>query len=313
MMSALADISPSPVQVSATAVHGPRLTGFWRLLVNGVWAVLFLICLAAFIMSVFYADLWFRTPYTEITQLVPDFEPELIEDTLKPFQDAIYDLRLTLNIFSHYFTILRILAGLPYFILSFLVILRRNDRLMAVLFAMTLAVVGAAGTVYNPLWDWIPENYPWHPALSKLLGTLLLCSVIILYTFPDGRFVPRWTRWLALTVVPYSVAINFGPEESMLNPGYWPGALAFIPSVIFLGCGVFAVVYRYRRYAGAVQKQQIKWFVAGSLLFVLNWFIDYAVWEIYPVLTGDHLIQAGRLAVLWELFQDTTWYMAQFL
>jgi hypothetical protein len=304
---------PSTAKVSSTTVHGPRLAGFWRRLGVGAWAVIFLLCLASFVMSNSYIDLWFRTPYTEKARLDPDIEPARIEEVEKPFQEAIFDLGLTPDIYAHYFTILHILAGLPYFIIGFLIIRRASDRLMAVLFAMVLCVEGAAGTIFNPLWEWIPQSYPWHPLLNKLLGTLIWCAIIILYTFPDGRFVPRWTRWLALLIVPYGVAFNFGPEESLLNPGYWPGALVFIPSLVFLGCGVFAMVYRYRHYANAVQKQQIKWAVAGMLLIVLNWFIDDAVWSIYPTLTGEYLIQAGRPAVLWELSQDTFWYISQFV
>jgi signal transduction histidine kinase len=313
-MSAIAGISPTPSAAAATPVHGPRLRGIARVIAIGAWAALFLVCLASLLMSVYYTDLWFSTPYSEITQLAPDIEPEAIDESLKPFQEAIFDLGLTLELFARYFSVLRILAGLPYFLLSFAIVWRRSDRLMAVLFAMLLPLLGAAGTAYNPLWDWIPEGYPWHPALSGLLSALLLCGTTILFTFPDGRFVPRWTRWLALAIVPYALMSNFAPDESLLNPGNWPEALAVLPSVIFLGGGVYALVYRYRRDDDPVQRQQIKWFVAGALLIVLSWFVDYAVWEIYPLFSGgEALIQPGRPAVLWELFQDTLWYLAQFL
>ena len=313
-MSAITNLSPSPTQPAATPVHGPRLAGIWRTLAIAAWAVLFLICLAALLMSVYFIDLIQSTPYSEITRLLPDYNPLEIEATLKPFQEAIASLGLTLGLYSRYFSVLRLLAGLPYFMLSVAIILRRSDRLMAVLFAALLALLGAAGTAYNPLWHWIPESYPWHPALSSLLSALLLCGAIILLTFPDGRFVPRWTRWLALAIVPYALATNFAPEDSLLNPYNWPGALAFLPPVVFLGGGVYALVYRYRREADGVQRQQIKWFAAGALLIVLSWFIDYAVWEIYPALSGgEMLVQAGRSAVLWELFQDTLWYAAQLL
>jgi signal transduction histidine kinase len=306
-------LSTTAGQTPATPVHGPRLAGAWRRVGILAWAILFLACLAALIMSVAYADLWYRTPYTSIQTISADTDPAAIEATIRPFQEAINGLGLTLDLYSHYFTVLRLLAGLPYFILSVLIIRRRSDRLMAVLFAMVLCLLGAAGTWFTPLWAWIPETYPWHPALSKLLSALLFCCIAILYTFPDGRFVPRWTRWLAVLVVPFALASNFAPAGSVLNPNSWPGPLGSIPNPFFLGCGVFAIVYRYRHYADAVQKQQLKWFVAGSVLITLSWFVDFAVWQIYPTLTrGEYLIQPGQPAVLWELFQDTAWYIAQF-
>jgi hypothetical protein len=225
-VSILTSISPSSAQLPTTPVHGPRLAGVWQKLGIVAWAVIFLLCLAAFIMSISYGGLWYRTPYTDISQLDPTYEPAAIEDSLKPFQEAISNLGLTLDIYAHYFTLLRILAGLPYFILSFMIIRRLSDRLMAMIFAMALCLLGAAGTWYNPLWESIPESYPWHPFLDKLLTGLLFCSVIILYSFPDGRFVPRWTRWLALLVVPYAVVSYFALDDAPFNPWNWRGALA---------------------------------------------------------------------------------------
>lgn len=129
-MSALTDISPSSVQIASRAVHGSRLDGIWRMLGIGPWIVLFLISLSASFMSISYADLWFRTPYTELIQLDPVTPPAFIEQSIKLFQEAIFDLGLSLEFYAHYFTSLRILAGLPFFILSILIIRRRSDRLM---------------------------------------------------------------------------------------------------------------------------------------------------------------------------------------
>ena len=111
--------------------------------------IFFLLCLSSSVMSISYGDLWFRTPYAEKAAVDPEYDPERMEID-KAFQEAIYDLGLTLNVYSHYFTILRVIAGLPFFLLSFLIIRRRSDRLMAVLFAMALTLFGAAGTLMNP-------------------------------------------------------------------------------------------------------------------------------------------------------------------
>lgn len=310
-MNSAASLAQAVTPETSTHVHGPRLAGVWQKVGIGAWAVLFLLCLFAAVMSIAYIDLWFRTPYTAITQLAPEYEPAAIEETLKPFQEAIFELGLTLDLYAHYFTALRVLSGLPYFLLSFLIILRRSDRLMAVLFAVTLALLGAAGTVFNPLWEWLSESYAWKAPLVTLLNILLFGCILIFYSFPDGRFVPRWTRWLALLIVPYA-AVAYLLPDSLLNPDNWAAPVAPFLRVLFLGTGVYAIVYRYRTYADNIQKQQLKWFTAGLILLALSYFLDLAVWGIYPALTDDTLIQAGRTAVLWELFQDTSWYLAEF-
>lgn len=301
----------STARLSSSLVHGPQLAGVGRALATGLWAALFLTCLAAAAMSIGYMDLWHRTPYTELPLLDARITPEGIQQSVRPFQEAIRELGLSLDLYSHYFTGLRILAGLPFFVLSALIVRRRSDRLMAVLFAIALSLAGAAGTLFNPLWEWIPPHYPWHPVLNQVLGTLLYCSVIILFIFPDGRFVPRWTRWLAVVILPYALLNHFGAETSPLNPDNWPGPLAFGPHVAFIVLGASALLVRYRQHADPVQKQQIKWVVFGITLLIVNLLVDNFVWWIYPSLTGIYLIQAGQPAVLWELFQDSSWYAAQ--
>lgn len=309
-MNTYPHISPSHPEI--TAIHGPQLIGIWQKLGVALWSVLFILCLSASVMSISFGDFWYRTPYSEILKITPTQDSSDVAETLKPFQDAIFNLGLTLDGYAHYFTILRILAGLPYFILGFLIIRRRSDRLIAVLFAGALCILGAAGTWFNPLWAWIPESYPWHPLLNTLLGIYLFFCIAILYVFPDGHFVPRWTRWLFVLLVPYTI-LSFLFPETPLNPDTWADPIGFLMRVFFLGVGLFAMIYRYRHHADPVQRQQIKWFVAGSILIALNYFADLAVWEIYPTLTGNYLITAGSSAVLWELYQDTSWYIAEFV
>ena len=109
------------------------------------------------------------------------------------------------------------------------------------------------------------KSYPWHPALSGLFSALLLCGTAILFTFPDGRFVPRWMRRLALAIVPYALATSFARYGRCSTPTIGPAGCC-LTSGGFPGRRVYALTYRYRRDADAVQKQQIKWFVAGALL-----------------------------------------------
>ena len=46
-------------------------------------------------------------------------------------------------------------------------------------------------------------------------------TIALFVLFPDGRFVPRWTRWLILFSIPLSVAILYLP------PGYsWASSSA---------------------------------------------------------------------------------------
>jgi hypothetical protein len=87
-------------------------------------------------------------------------------------------------------------------------------------------------------------------------------AALFFYLFPDGRFVPRWTRALAAVWVVWQVPAIFFPN-SPFNSDNWPPLLAGAVWSGFLGSYVFAQVYRYSRVSDRVQRQQTKWVVFG--------------------------------------------------
>jgi hypothetical protein len=116
--------------------------------------------------------------------------------------------------------------------------------------------------------------------------TNLVLGVFILYVFPGGRALSRrwstvcWSLGLLLLVVEVGQAVTPGPLEShnrMLNPLGVPaleGFASFVATYLYLLLPIFAVlgvvslVLRYRR-ADQQSRQQIKWFVYGSVMMVI--------------------------------------------
>jgi hypothetical protein len=99
--------------------------------------------------------------------------------------------------------------------------------------------------------------------LNGVLNALSFASVFLFfYLFPDGRFVPRWTRWLVLPIVAYAAPTAFFPD-SPASPENWPSLPYALPLRSLLLTGVFAQVYRYRRLSSRTQRQQTKWVVFG--------------------------------------------------
>jgi len=117
---------------------------------------------------------------------------------------------------------------------------------------------------------------------SIYLGAMLL----LLLLFPDGRpLTPRWRPVVAAAVVATACGLVRGfldftgepPLHAVHNPLAASGSLGHILNVVqavslpftlvaFLG-GVAAMVLRFRRSAG-VERQQMKWVVAGVLIWV---------------------------------------------
>ncbi len=83
--------------------------------------------------------------------------------------------------------------------------------------------------------------------------------MLFFYLFPSGRFVPRWTRWLAICWVLFSGSWLFTP----FGPPTWPPALFNVVVLVLWGSFVVAQLYRYARVSDVAQRQQTKWVVFG--------------------------------------------------
>jgi hypothetical protein len=144
-----------------------------------------------------------------------------------------------------------------------LIFWRRSDDWAAMLFALTLVTgTGLSMRAASALERAAPAL--WFPARFVLtLATFL--SLIVLFVFPDGRFVPRWTRLLVAAAVPTVVLLADLPRVFVELPDVPPGiskarlGLAVLVWAAFWGAGIYAQVYRYRYVSGAVQRQQTKW------------------------------------------------------
>lgn len=112
------------------------------------------------------------------------------------------------------------------------------------------------------------DSYPdlWPVFLVNDFG-LTIAPVLFFSLFPDGRWVPRWTRWMAVlligsVVVATIVSVAIG--NTSLADLSLPVGLIVWP--IILG----AQSYRYRHCSSLVQRQQTKWLLIGMAMFVLN-------------------------------------------
>jgi hypothetical protein len=150
---------------------------------------------------------------------------------------------------------------------------RRSDDWAALLFALTLVTgsgysmraVSALERAVPALQ--LPARFVW------LLATLLY--LIILFVFPDGRFVPRWTRVLGAAAGLAAVVLSADLARIFVElPDVPPGVsearfgLAVLVWTGFWGAGIYAQAYRYRHVSGPAQRQQTKWIALSlGLLF----------------------------------------------
>lgn len=147
-----------------------------------------------------------------------------------------------------------VLAVLPYYIMGFILFSRNSSNRLIWIGAFMLPLFGAtAGTVAIFPLIFMPS---WLGILAKTVSVLGQITFLNFFlTFPDGRFIPRWTMLLAALwtgVFIFSVPFSYDPFEIF-------GELF----IVIIATLVFSQVYRYRKYSNLIEKQQTKWVVIG--------------------------------------------------
>jgi hypothetical protein len=168
---------------------------------------------------------------------------------------ALRDFGLSPEFYGAYVGVVApVVAGLVFAIVAGVIFWHRSEDRIALLGAFALLMFG--GAAFNSdVSEAATSAYPalWLPIHLLEYAGQVSYSVFFL-TFPDGRFVPRWTRWLALVWAMLWVPNVFFPHTplNLLN-----GPLFFG----FIGSLVLAQVYRYLRVSTPVHRQQTKWVV----------------------------------------------------
>jgi hypothetical protein len=153
-------------------------------------------------------------------------------------------------------------------VVAIVIFWRRSDDPMALLVATMLVVWGPL----NGLFVLTGATEGMYPALQATLGRLVtfigyVAWMLFFYLFPSGRFVPRWTRWLALL---YGVAFfglwNFTP----FGPPSWPPLLFNAAVLVVWGSFPMAQLYRYIYVSDRIQRQQTKWVVFGVAIAIVG-------------------------------------------
>jgi hypothetical protein len=105
-------------------------------------------------------------------------------------------------------------------------------------------------------------------SLVQAIGHLL--ATLIFLVFPDGRLIPRWSRWLLLLLGAVTVVWVLFPGSifDFSNP-FSLSLAAFFPLMFWRAIGAGAQVYRYLRVATTLQQQQTKWVLSAMTVAVV--------------------------------------------
>ena len=266
----------------------PRLRG-WRL---GLARVAWVACLAL-ALGVFVATMPAR--FGQLRQIAA------------ANHSALLQLELTDDVLATYVMALDSIVLGAFVLVAILIFWRRSSDPAALYASLALVVHGAELTRSDDSVLFAPPALHLPIVLVIGLGTVLI--TILLFIFPDGRFVPSWTRWLAIAWSGFVLAWHLVPIM-LTGEIPWPPSMAPLPLVILvLVVGLGAQIYRYRRVSSAAQRQQTKWVVFG-----LGGAIQGALWFLLlaPILLPD-ITEPGLTRVAYILIGVPFFYLTVLL
>jgi signal transduction histidine kinase len=135
---------------------------------------------------------------------------------------------------------------------------RRPNDWLAIMTSMMLI---ATGVGFWPNAIILPLLRPaWQLPAALLQVTFFTLIIYFLTLFPNGRFVPRWTRFVMIS---WTVLAASWLVTPLLNP-YRSHTHASL--LLFVGwCGLLflAQIYRYRQTVNSSERLQMKWVLGG--------------------------------------------------
>jgi serine/threonine-protein kinase len=275
-----------------------HIKGHWLLLARSIWIILSLVTIAIFIAGV-------NKLYTGWHQPCNTYALADQADCFKKVQ-TYAAFGLTRDFFGNFFSIGVAVEMLPWILVGVLIFWKKSDEPFGLLFSLMLVV---AGTLNLDTVLGVTLLY-YYPILQPVLDGMWFIGeslLIFWYCFPDGRFVPRWLRWVAVLWVLLEAGDQFAPVDSILKFTNWPYPASEWIIILFAASIIFSLIYRYRHTFDPLQKQQIKWVVLSASIFsvmrsIQNLVSLLIVWGMFT--------WNDNVAVIWFLTYSPLFYLS---
>lgn len=179
-------------------------------------------------------------------------------------------LGISLDAYAAAFLTIDILVSLIFWGVGLLIFWRKSDTGIGLFVSLVLVMFGAAGisttlsTAFQALYA------PPAAVLLLILLTFVQFSALaaFLLTFPDGRFVPRWS-WVVIFL--WILQDVFFQLPAPYNVSFWPLPLFAAELLLTWGTTLAIQVFRYVRVYDREECQQVKWLLFGlAIVLIVN-------------------------------------------
>src|SRR5205807_8185767 len=101
---------------------------------------------------------------------------------------------------------LDIVYALVWTAVALVVFWRKSDDWVAMFMSLLGVLIGTAAYPVTSTMQALALSQPgWGPPVRFLNSLTLVAALTSFYIFPDGRFIPRWTRLMALFLLVYGL------------------------------------------------------------------------------------------------------------
>jgi signal transduction histidine kinase len=244
--------SPLPIRDAAPVA---QLHGRWRLIARAAWYIVAALACAWLIASI--------PAYLFSLGIVTPGEREGVDllGSLALFSPSpTFEFWMDLSVM-----VTSLGASVLSLALAVLLFRRKPNDVMAWLVSFTLLLYGVIMT--GPaefVLGYVANAFALALAAQ---GLMWIPFMLLFFVFPTGAFVPRWTRWLALLLLPFAIVLTYfslAPTALMTTVFF---AFMLTYTAVSL-CAPAALIYRYARTSDRIQRLQIKWVGFGIALLV---------------------------------------------
>src|SRR5215210_5606850 len=178
------------------------LRGRWLLLGRMVWVAVAITVLAIILFSIpssfeHYSSVCSAASEVCSERAVGQPTPEGVQ--------ALREMGLSVRSYALFYVVVEKIFQLVWFAVGAIIFFRRSEDRMALLVSLFLVTFGPVLVIPTAAYTLISSQPAWWlPVRSvEILGSV--CVVLFFLLFPSGRFVPRWTRWLAVAFIAYQL------------------------------------------------------------------------------------------------------------
>ena len=237
----------NPLPAPDHAVVGQRL-----LLARVLWLAVLILVLGLFIASI---PTYFAYLHTTTTGIVIDLNAgQLALDGVR----ELHALGLSVDFYALYHLVLDAIFAGGFWVVGSALFWRKAEHPMALFTSFALLIFPITFLYQTTT---LPAIWSLPTRAIDFLGGISFSLVFSL--FPNGRFVPGWTRWLLIGWVLEEGIESFLP----LSAFYYAKNVLLFALLVSL---VAAQVYRYRRVSTSLERLQTRWVMFGFTLAIVG-------------------------------------------